>query len=89
MSTMNSSFHPWIISGVGPWEMVPASCCVIVGLTEFMLDDGADVEVWIKGGVAPGKNPRKCRGVEEVIFGSKAGTVGGGTGEEPPVKGPA
>ena len=60
MSTMNSSFHTWIISGVGPCEMVPASCC-IVGLTEFTLeeDDGADVVVvWVKGGVAPGKNPR-------------------------------
>ena len=65
MSTINSSFHPWIISGVGPWEMVPTSCCVIVGLTEFTLeeDDGADVVVvWIKGGVAPGKIPRKHRG---------------------------
>ena len=63
MSTMNSSFHPWIISGVGPWEMVPASCCVIVGLTEFTLDDGADVVVvWIKEGVAPGKKSSKAQG---------------------------
>ena len=92
MSTINSSFHPWIISEVGPWEMVPVSCCVIVGVTKFALveDDDADVPVvWIKGGVAPGKNPQKRGGVEEVIFGSRAGTEGGRTGEGPPGKGPA
>ena len=65
MSTINSSFHPWIISGVGPWEMVPVSCCVIVGVAKFELveDDDADVPVvWIKRCVAPEKNPRKAGG---------------------------
>ena len=66
MSTMNSSFHPLIISGVGPWEKVPASCCVSVGATVFTLDDGA---VGIKRGVAPGKNPRKRRGGRKGLFG--------------------
>ena len=52
----------------------------------FTLDDGA---VGIKGGVAPGKNHRKRGGVGEVILGSTAGVVGGGTGEGPTVEGPA
>ena len=43
-----------------------------------------------KRGRGTRKKSSKARGgVEEVIFGSIAGTVGGGTGEGPPVKGPA
>ena len=52
----------------------------------FTLDVGA---VGIKGGVAPGKNPRKRRGVGEVFLGSAAGVVGGGTGGGPTADGPA
>ena len=52
MSSINSSFQPRTISGVGPWESVPASCGVSGRAAMFTLDGDA---VGIKGGVAPGK----------------------------------
>ena len=85
MSSINSSFQPRTISGVGPWESVPASCGVCGRAAMFTLEDDA---VGIRGR-GPWKKSSKARGGGEVFFSTEVGIEGGGTGAGPTAGVPA
>ena len=85
MSSKNWAFQSWTISCVGPRETFPSVCGVIGRAVTVVLVVDA---IGTKGGVAPGKNPRKRGEVETVFLSSDEDVVGGRGGRGPGAGGP-
>ena len=65
MSSKNWAFQSWTISCVGPRETFPSVCGVVGRAVTVVLVVDA---IGTKGGVAPGKNPRKRGGGRNSVF---------------------